>query len=593
MSSQLLQIQEAAQDLINNNQELSLLNFLQYRKKTDYFTNDKAKEHYLYKKTLEFLSKDYEQARIKLFYFEVKYILYFQREWVQGLEYVPVPGQLHFDVSAITQLDGYALTGCQVTRRVMNEKSSEGVKDFWISNDKERHNCEIQNIQLNYTKQLLEETNNEKNKVRTITTNNAIKTLQNVLEDKYSPERTQESQDFITKNSQNEFSCDSVQTTTNVEFYTPARQSRYYSPDPREDEEEGTHEEEECLQEGREENPFIDRLLMTEGNFKENKKGPWRLSIANRREIDVAFLSMKKENMWRLRASGKLVEEELYKPCGIHSFIVDVDDELMKQHFSEAELLEIENEHAPEVPQLSQDIINYLLKFYDKKTLKEIRKAINEYDERFDVEYNQDVYHDLDYIRFALYALEIENGGLKSQNLEAWYNCHIWNIIVDQGFADIEEASVVRGESVSTANSGRKNAHRESANKRRMYGHKGDWILRRDGSGERDEYDMLLKLMKKVNWDRELCKKLQTVGIIHAGYVCRIRRGDLMEVPYVEENFSDILQMLAAVINIKAIVRETIKTVQSKPVQSSTQVSEKFIKAGITKRPRNTHEIPS
>ncbi|CAH1768601.1 4734_t:CDS:2 [Entrophospora sp. SA101] len=234
--------------------------------------------------------------------------------------------------------------------------------------------------------------------------------------------------------------------------------------------------------------------------------------------------------MWKLETSGRVVEEELYKLSrglefehGVHSFIVDVDDELIKQHFSEAERLETENEC---------------------KTLKEIRKTIIEPDERFDMKYDQDAYHDLDYIRFAV--REIEYGGLKGQYLEAWYNCHVWDVIIDQGFSGLKETSVIRGESTSTANAERKNAHRTDTNTWRKFGHRGDWILRRIGNGERDEYgigeagklwfddhgmkflketcvkspkclkDMLLKLMKKVDWDKELCKKLQTVGITHA-----------------------------------------------------------------------------
>lgn len=38
------------------------------------------------------------------------------------------------------------------------------------------------------------------------------------------------------------------------------------------------------------------------------------------------------------------------------------------------------------------------------------------------------------------------------------------------------------------------------------------------------------------------------------GYVCRIRRGDLMQVPDIEENFPDVLQILAAVLNIKVLL---------------------------------------
>ncbi|CAJ0919192.1 18853_t:CDS:10 [Entrophospora sp. SA101] len=268
--------------------------------------------------------------------------------------------------------------------------------------------------------------------------------------------------------------------------------------------------------------------------------------------------------MWKLETSGRVVEEELYKLSrglefehGVHSFIVDVDDELIKQHFSEAERLETENEC---------------------KTLKEIRKTIIEPDERFDMKYDQDAYHDLDYIRFALCALvrEIEYGGLKGQYLEAWYNCHVWDVIIDQGFSGLKETSVIRGESTSTANAERKNAHRTDTNTWRKFGHRGDWILRRIGNGERDEYgigeagklwfddhgmkflketcvkspkclkDMLLKLMKKVDWDKELCKKLQTVGITHAD--------KQFSVPDIEENFPDILQILAAVLIIKVLL---------------------------------------
>ncbi|CAJ0914443.1 9808_t:CDS:2 [Entrophospora sp. SA101] len=59
------------------------------------------------------------------------------------------------------------------------------------------------------------------------------------------------------------------------------------------------------------------------------------------------------------------------------------------------------------------------------------------------------------------------------------------------------------------------------------------------------------------------------------GYVCRIRHRDLMQVPDIEGNFSDALQILAG---------ETIKIVQSKPTRSDVQISENFVQAGIKKR---------
>lgn len=45
---------------------------------------------------------------------------------------------------------------------------------------------------------------------------------------------------------------------------------------------------------------------------------------------------------------------------------MDIDDEAIKQHFNEDECLEIEDAPGPEVPQLSQEITEYLSKFTDK-----------------------------------------------------------------------------------------------------------------------------------------------------------------------------------------------------------------------------------
>ncbi|RIA85518.1 hypothetical protein C1645_741508 [Glomus cerebriforme] len=88
--------------------------------------------------------------------------------------------------------------------------------------------------------------------------------------------------------------------------------------------------------------------------------------------------------------------------------------------------------------------------------------------------------------------------------------------------------------------------------------------------------DMLVRLLKKADWDAGTCTKIQMVGIIHAGlmlmpvyldnpkgYVCRIQRGELMEVPDNAKNFCSILTILASVLNIKAVVQETIKAVRS------------------------------
>lgn len=105
---------------------------------------------------------------------------------------------------------------------------------------------------------------------------------------------------------------------------------------------------------------------------------------------------------------------------------------------------------------------------------------------------------------------------------------------------------VSRGESTSIATATRKNKGRIPT-KRRKIGRRGDWILRKNGNGDHIEFgigesgnigedefgtkflkgmclklpkslkDMLIRLIKKVGWNNELCRKLQTVGIIHSG----------------------------------------------------------------------------
>ncbi|PKY48483.1 hypothetical protein RhiirA4_544643 [Rhizophagus irregularis] len=151
---------------------------------------------------------------------------------------------------------------------------------------------------------------------------------------------------------------------------------------------------------------------------------------------------MERENMWKLK-SGRFVEEELYK-LGLdmkfehasYSFIVNVDDEAIKQHFNK-----------------------------DEQVAEGSPKIINEPDKRFDAKYDKNLYHDLDYIRFALYAGH-------HILLEFIRNC---NAIVDQGFSGLNGISVVRGESTSLASADRKNAQRIMPERRNM-GHRGDLL---------------------------------------------------------------------------------------------------------------------
>ncbi|RHZ84385.1 hypothetical protein Glove_82g40 [Diversispora epigaea] len=222
------------------------------------------------------------------------------------------------------------------------------------------------------------------------------------------------------------------------------------------------------------------------------------------------------------------------------------------------ELKEIDSAFGSHVPEFLDEIVKFLNKFDGKTSLNEIRKIIKEM--IFDDNYDHEKHHDKDYIIYALYSLlkEIQNGNLKDTNFEVWFNCHVWNAIFDQAFGD---------ESTSLASALRKNAKRQTGECQKMdkFGAREagkSWV---DNKGTKFLLELglklpkllkdMLKLVKKVHWDKEKRTKIQTVGIIHTdnlkGYICRFQHGKLIEVPDNEENFLSILTIFASVLNIK------------------------------------------
>nr|CAG8653771.1 11414_t:CDS:2 [Entrophospora candida] len=349
--------------------------------------------------------------------------------------------------------------------------------------------------------------------------------------------------------------------------------------------------------------------------------GVFALQDKNRKEIEEKFQSMKKDKMWRL-SSGKFVEEELFNlgkklnfENAIHSFILDIDDDLIINHFTNEELKELESVNIPDIPDIPEEIITCLEKFLNKTNSDEIRSTLKEIG--FETRN-----HDIDYICLAIHACvrEIESGKLKIENLEAWYDCHLWEVIIDQAFGNVKTLNIVRGESTSISTAVRKNFDRQLGSRRKM-GYRTDWILRSIGKGEKNEFaageagkfwsdkkgtkyikenslklpknlkDMLTNLMEKVNFDENKCRKLQTIGIIHSGlvmavmymenpkgYISRIRRGELFEIPDEEENFPSLLNIIAAVLNFKSAVLETLKV-----IKPETPTTKSLKDAGIRK----------
>ncbi|CAG8585714.1 22758_t:CDS:10, partial [Racocetra persica] len=302
-----------------------------------------------------------------------------------------------------------------------------------------------------------------------------------------------------------------------------------------------------------------------------NKKaGQYRLSPKGQKEIELAYIKMKENNIRKL-STRKLVKKELYKlgktlkfEHPSHSFIIDVNYEVIKKHFNDVELQEIEFP-SPEVPDLSEDIIRYLNTFMDKNSASDMCTVLNKHNEIFDKKYDPKIHHDLDFIRFAIYAIEIESGNLKHSHLEEWFNLHIWHAIFNQGFLNFKNISVI--------------------------GHRGDWILRRTGNGNRLEYGAgevgrigedefrtknfkgnvfeIAKNIKKHDFKAYPESLIMTILYIDVPkeYICRIRRSEVLEIPDKEENLLSVLAVLAilaAVLNIKIAVKKTIEIIESR-----------------------------
>ncbi|CAG8810903.1 27027_t:CDS:2, partial [Dentiscutata erythropus] len=131
------------------------------------------------------------------------------------------------------------------------------------------------------------------------------------------------------------------------------------------------------------------------GRKKKNSEIP--LQEKQRKEINDSFNLMDKNKMWKLSSGKKLDYEH-----AIHSFILDVEDEAVLNHFTEEGIEEIDQARGPTAPELSENVIDCLSKFSGKTDLHEIRKILKEiaFDDKYDIRKD----HDVDYIIFAIHA---------------------------------------------------------------------------------------------------------------------------------------------------------------------------------------------
>ncbi|KAI8069862.1 uncharacterized protein B0P05DRAFT_639400 [Gilbertella persicaria] len=171
-----------------------------------------------------------------------------------------------------------------------------------------------------------------------------------------------------------------------------------------------------------------------------------------RAEVEESFRVLRNNDKWIL-STGTVVEDNLYAfgklQIGDHpsqSLIFDPgDSELYVKNdvFTEEEIEEIKAYKNFKPIQLPDDIKQYLNKFNCQSTA-DIRKALNE-KQSWEECYDREKHFDLDWIKHSVYTLvrEYENGSLKKDHLENWYNIHIW-CMIDHIFGNLEGLEIIR-----------------------------------------------------------------------------------------------------------------------------------------------------
>ncbi|RIA81831.1 hypothetical protein C1645_789518 [Glomus cerebriforme] len=358
-----------------------------------------------------------------------------------------------------------------------------------------------------------------------------------------------------------------------------------------------------------------------------SEKSP--VSMAMKREIECIYQKMETRSKWRL-STGKYVEDALFDFGMVsnyehlaHSFIIDPDDETYNSIFTEEELDEIRTYNRKEFPEISDDLLEYLLK-YEKDSLEELREVLAEKEPWEGKNYDKSIHFDFEWVKRSMHNLinEYDNDNLKSGRHENWYLVHFWSLI-DNSLSDLDNVYVARGEVCSNASANRKNRHRTSQGitrlKRKKLGRRSDLIIRKNkreyGCSEAGRYfkgvndtkilkerglkcpkvmkDMFVDLANAVEWKTEIVRQIEVVGWIHAelmmmlmrldnpgGYICRITRTPLYQIAEEVGRFGENLEFFTLVLKYKAIIKKTISLIEGKKTKTKSERKRKLQEVG-------------
>ncbi|CAJ0905656.1 1528_t:CDS:10 [Entrophospora sp. SA101] len=194
---------------------------------------------------------------------------------------------------------------------------------------------------------------------------------------------------------------------------------------------------------------------------------------------------------------------------------------------------------------------------------------------------------------------------------EGWYVVNLWGPVVDRMFDDLEHIDVIRGDASSIASSERKNLNRNFTERKKV-GRKIDGLIRNTdgleyGGMEAGRYyegekgtkwlkESKLKLPKLsrdmlVQLDHEkktVLEELEIVGFVHGGrslmlifvdipkgYICRLTRSIVYEIPTKIMSFYKALELISAVWTAKLKVQRTISIVEQPKTKISVGIKRK------------------
>ncbi|SAM00626.1 hypothetical protein [Absidia glauca] len=312
---------------------------------------------------------------------------------------------------------------------------------------------------------------------------------------------------------------------------------------------------------------------------------------------------MEEQLKWKL-STGRYVEDIIYKhglklekeSC-LHSFILDTDDDQVHALFDDEEFEEVISKHCKEDPDLPRNVYE-LLQEFNQNNSNAIHAILKDSTRKYEDYNTRSIFYAVDSLTMLFDATP---NPLMSSQLEQWYQANIWTPLMDKMYGDVPGVACVLGESLSIASKERKRLERKRQISK--LGSRSDMVLRRIGNGIALEYgaaedgatydgafgrkrmyeaelklpktlkDMMMMMCNDCDWDGSMMTKIEVVGYCHSGtvaeflimdnpsgYVCRLSRSRLYQVPHSYEEFPKLLHLLAASMRMKLRVKRCIDT---------------------------------